>query len=88
MVIRPPNNKGGWFENPDATGKAPEHKKVANKNKLNSVLRRPMIREVETKPRGYWTYDQTIVELKKVIAEIGHFPLQNERCDLLSRLKS
>lgn len=33
----------GWYESPDYTGKAPEHREASNKNVFNNTLRQPLI---------------------------------------------
>ncbi len=36
-------------------------------------------------PNGYWTYDRTLHELKKIITQIGHFPTQQELSNMKRR---
>lgn len=91
MVKQPPKKAGGWFEEQVPTitktgvePKAPIHYKIAVKNCLEQVLRRPMVQvRVDNKPKGYWTYEQTLCELKDIITQISHFPTQRE----LKRMK-
>ncbi|MDD5453916.1 MAG: hypothetical protein PHW62_00250 [Candidatus Ratteibacteria bacterium] len=74
MAKKPPN-RGGWFECPDESGKAPEHKAAANKNNMMGILRVPMKR---LKPEGYKAHKIIINELQEVTIQIGHFPTSQE----------
>ena len=77
-MARNPPNRGGWFELPDESGKAPIHKAVANKNNTAGLLRVPI---QKAKPRGYTTHETIINDLQEVVIQIGHFPTSQElRC--------
>ncbi len=41
-------DKRGWFENPNQTGKAPEHVAASQRSKTKEVLRQPMTKKLET----------------------------------------
>ncbi|MCK5012572.1 MAG: hypothetical protein KAS66_02030 [Candidatus Omnitrophica bacterium] len=48
--------------------------------------------ELKRKPDGYWTEENTIIELKLIIKELSHFPTQRElynmnRSDLVSAMR-
>ncbi len=56
-------------------------------NKFRTLLGCELLR----KSNGYWTYENTLKELKKVIVELGHIPPYQEfakinRCDLFGAI--
>ena len=94
MEKQPQKKKSGWFENPDESGKAPEHKKAADRNNMVGVLRRPMVRVKKSKkPNRYWTDEIIIRELEKIRDNIGRFPSEQKlkvikRNDLLGAINT
>jgi len=73
MAKKSPTNRGGWFELPDISGKAPIHKAVANKKNTIGLLRTPMV-----KRESKWTDETIINELKKIRSKLHHFPIDKE----------
>lgn len=45
--MRNKEKESGWFENPDQTGKAPEHVAASQRGKSKNVLRQAMVKEPE-----------------------------------------
>ena len=97
--MAPHQQTSGWFEeqteevrtSKGIKKKAPIHRIVAIKKEASKANNTPMRKETKAiktyKPRGYWTYDTTLSELKNVIAQIGHFPKQQELSKLASAME-
>jgi len=49
-----------------------------NKNGGMNKFRTLLDSELHQKPANYWTNENTVKELKEVIAELGHFPIRTE----------
>jgi len=49
-----------------------------DKNGGSNIFREALGYELLQKPKGYWTEDMLVDELKLIIAKIGHFPTREE----------